>query len=179
MNSHSQSHSYNFPSKVFKAFKTFLALSFIATSTIYLLLITNHLFYGRTFLLDTGFWIGLSTGENPGQLIEPSGINANLESYYNTHYSPIYSALQIIYIPFKTLIPPAGYFLLWFSLFHMLTSGIFALVLSLAIKRFLVVSWPGNEIRSMLVAIALAASYCWQQAQAPTAFRILPILIQK
>jgi len=159
MNSHSQSHSYNFPSKTFKAFKTFLALSFIATSTIYLLLITNHLFFGRTFLLDTGFWIGLSTGENPGQLIEPSGINANLESYYNTHYSPIYSALQIIYIPFKTLIPPAGYFLLWFSLFHMLTSGMFALVLSLAIKRFLVVSWPANKIRSMLVAIALAASY--------------------
>jgi len=159
MNSHSQSHSYNFPSKAFKAFKTFLALSFIATSTIYLLLITNHLFYGRTFLLDTGFWIGLSTGENPGQLIEPSGINANLESYYNTHYSPIYSALQIIYIPFKTLIPPAGYFLLWFSLFHMLTSSMFALVLSLAIERFLVVSWPVNEIKAMLVAIALAASY--------------------
>ncbi len=97
----------HFPSKAYKAFKTFLALSFLATSTIYLLLITNHLFYGRTFLVDTGFWIGLSTGENPGQLIEPSSINANLESYYNTHYSPIYSALQIIYIPFKTLIPPA------------------------------------------------------------------------
>lgn len=159
MNSHSQSHSYNFPSKAFKAFKTFLALSFFTTSTIYLLLITNHLFFGRTFLLDTGFWIGLSTGENPGQLIEPSSINASLESYYNTHYSPIYSALQIIYLPFKTLIPPAGYFLLWFSLLHMLTSGMFALVLSLAFKRFLVISWPGNEVRSMLVAIALAASY--------------------
>jgi hypothetical protein len=159
MNSHSQSHSYNFPDKAFKVFRTFLALSFIATATIYLLLITSHLFYGRTFLLDTGFWIGLSTGENPIQLTEPSGINPNLESYYNTHYSPIYSALQIIYIPFKTLIPPAGYFLVWFSLFHMLTSGMFALALSLSIKRFLSASWPRHKLRTMLVAAALAASY--------------------
>jgi hypothetical protein len=134
-------------------------LSFIATATIYILLITSHLFYGRTFLLDTGFWIGLSTGENPNQLIEPSGINPNLESYYNTHYSPIYSALQIIYIPFKTLIPPASYFLVWFSLFHMLTSGMFALVLSLSIKRFLSASWPRRKLRTMLVATALAGSY--------------------
>jgi hypothetical protein len=159
MNSHSQSHSYNFPDKAFKVFRTLLALSFIATATIYLLLITSHLFYGRTFLLDTGFWIGLSTGENPTQLIEPSGINANLESYYNTHYSPIYSALQIIYLPFKTLIPPAGYFLLWFSLFHMLTSGMFALALSLSIKRLLSASWPRHKLRAMLVAAVLAASY--------------------
>jgi hypothetical protein len=159
MNSHSQSNSYNFPDKPLKVFRTLLALSFIATSTIYLLLITSHLFYGRTFLLDTGFWIGLSTGENPTQLIEPSGINANMESYFNTHYSPIYSALQIVYLPFKTLIPPAGYFLLWFSLFHLLTSGMFALALSLAIKRYLSTSWPGQKFRSMLVATALAASY--------------------
>ena len=159
MKSHSQSHSYNFPDKAFKVFRTFLALSFIATATIYLLLITSHLFYGRTFLLDTGFWIGLSTGGNPTQLIEPSGINPNLESYYNTHYSPIYSALQIIYIPFKTLIPPAGYFLVWFSLFHMLTSGMFALALSLSIKRFLSASWHRHKLRTMLVAAALAASY--------------------
>jgi len=159
MNSHSQSLPYRFPDKAFKVFRTFLALSFIATATIYILLITSHLFYGRTFLLDTGFWIGLSTGENPTQLIEPSGINPNLESYYNTHYSPIYSALQIIYIPFKTLIPPAGYFLIWFSLFHMLTSGMFALVLSLSIKRFLSASWPRHKLRTMLVATALAGSY--------------------
>ena len=159
MKSHSQSHSYNFPDKAFKVFRTFLALSFIATATIYLLLITSHLFYGRTFLLDTGFWIGLSTGGNPTQLIEPSGINPNLESYYNTHYSPIYSALQIIYIPFKTLIPPAGYFLIWFSLFHMLTSGMFALALSLSIKRLLSASWLRHKLRTMLVAAALAASY--------------------
>lgn len=159
MNSHSQSLPYRFPDKAFKVFRTFLALSFIATSTIYLLLITSHLFYGRTFLLDTGFWIGLSTGENPTQLTEPSSININMESYYNTHYSPIYSALQIIYLPFKTLIPPAGYFLLWFSLFHMLTSGMFALALSLSIKRFLSASWPRHKISSMLVAAALAASY--------------------
>jgi hypothetical protein len=159
MNSHSQSLPYRFPDKALKVFRTFLALSFIATSTIYLLLITSHLFYGRTFLLDTGFWIGLSTGENPTQLTEPSSINANMESYYNTHYSPIYSALQIIYLPFKTLIPPAGYFLLWFSLFHMLTSGMFALALSLSIKRFLSASWPRHKISSMLVAAALAASY--------------------
>jgi hypothetical protein len=159
MNSHNQSSSYNFPDKAFKVFRTFLALSFIATATIYLLLITSHLFYGRTFLLDTGFWIGLSTGDDPTQLIEPSGINANLESYYNIHYSPIYSALQIIYLPFKTLIPPAGYFLLWFSLFHMLTSGMFAIVLSLSIKRFLSASWPKHKISSMLVVAALAASY--------------------
>ena len=159
MNSHSQSFPYRFPDKAFKVFRTFLALSFIATATIYILLITSHLFYGRTFLLDTGFWIGLSTGENPTQLIEPSGINSNLESYYNTHYSPIYSALQIIYIPFKTLIPPAGYFLIWFSLFHMLTSGMFALVLSLSIKRFLSASWPRRKLRTMLVATALAGSY--------------------
>jgi len=159
MNSHSQSLPYRFPDKAFKVFRTFLALSFIATATIYILLITSHLFYGRTFLLDTGFWIGLSTGENPTQLIEPSGINPNLESYYNTQYSPIYSALQIIYIPFKTLIPPAGYFLVWFSLFHMLTSGMFALVLSLSIKRFLSASWPRRKLRTMLVATALAGSY--------------------
>ena len=159
MNSHSQSLPYRFPDKAFKVFRTFLALSFIATATIYILLITSHLFYGRTFLLDTGFWIGLSTGENPTQLIEPSGINSNLESYYNTHYSPIYSALQIIYIPFKTLIPPAGYFLIWFSLFHMLTSGMFALVLSLSIKKFLSASWPRHKLRTMLVATALAGSY--------------------
>jgi hypothetical protein len=159
MNSHSQSLPYRFPDKAFKGFRTFLALSFIATATIYILLITSHLFYGRTFLLDTGFWIGLSTGENPNQLIEPSGINPNLESYYNTHYSPIYSALQIIYIPFKTLIPPASYFLVWFSLFHMLTSGMFALVLSLSIKRFLSASWPRRKLRTMLVATALAGSY--------------------
>ena len=159
MNSHSQSLPYRFPDKAFKVFRTFLALSFIATATIYILLITSHLFYGRTFLLDTGFWIGLSTGDNPTQLIEPSGINPNLESYYNTHYSPIYSALQIIYIPFKTLIPPAGYFLVWFSLFHMLTSGMFALVLSLSIKRLLSASWPRRKLRTMLVATALAGSY--------------------
>jgi hypothetical protein len=159
MNSHSQSLPYRFPDKAFKGFRTFLALSFIATATIYILLITSHLFYGRTFLLDTGFWIGLSTGENPNQLIEPSGINPNLESYYNTHYSPIYSALQIIYIPFKTLIPPASYFLVWFSLFHMLTSGMFARVLSLSIKRFLSASWPRRKLRTMLVATALAGSY--------------------
>ena len=159
MNSHSQSLPYRFPDKAFKVFRTFLALSFIATATIYILLITSHLFYGRTFLLDTGFWIGLSTGDNPTQLIEPSGINPNLESYYNTHYSPIYSALQIIYIPFKTLIPPAGYFLIWFSLFHMLTSGMFALALSLSIKRLLSASWPRRKLRTMLVATALAGSY--------------------
>jgi hypothetical protein len=159
MNSHNQSHLHIYPDKALKVFRTFLALSFIATSAIYLLLITSHLFYGRTFLLDTGFWIGLSSGENPAQLIEPSGINANLESYYNTHYSPIYSALQIIYLPFKTLIPPAGYFLIWFSFFHLLTSGMFALALSLAIKRFLSTSWTGQKFRSLLVATALAASY--------------------
>ena len=159
MNSHNQSLPYRFPDKALKVFRTFLALSFIATATIYLLLITSHLFYGRTFLLDTGFWIGLSTGENPIQLTEPSGINANLESYYNTHYSPIYSTLQIIYLPFKTLIPPAGYFLIWFSLFHMLTSGMFALALSLSIKRFLSASWHRRKLRTMLVAAALAASY--------------------
>jgi len=49
----------------------------------------------------------------------------------------------------------------------MLTSGMFALVLSQAIKRFLVVSWPGNKIKSMLVAIALAASY-WLAAGSST-----------
>ena len=159
MNSHNQSLPYRFPDKALKVFRTFLALSFIATATIYILLITSHLFYGRTFLLDTGFWIGLSTGGNPTQLIEPSGINPNLESYYNTHYSPIYSTLQIIYLPFKTLIPPAGYFLIWFSLFHMLTSGMFALALSLSIKRFLSASWHRRKLRTMLVAAALAASY--------------------
>jgi hypothetical protein len=159
MNSYSQRLSHHFPDKPLKAFRAFLALSFLATFTIYLLLITSHLFYGRTYLLDTGFWIGLSTGEDPTQLIEPSGINGDLESYFNTHYSPIYSALQIIYLPFKSLIPPAGYFLLWFTSFHLLTSGMFALALSLAIERFRSASWSGQRIGSMLVATALAGSY--------------------
>jgi hypothetical protein len=159
MNSYSERISHHFPGKAAKAFSAFLALSFFATFTIYLLLITSHLFYGRTYLLDTGFWIGLSTGEDPTQLIEPSGINGDLESYFNTHFSPIFSALQIIYLPFKSLIPPAGYFLLWFTSFHLLSSGMFALALSLAIKRYLSASWSGQKSGSMLVATALAGSY--------------------
>ena len=145
--------------KANKVFRCFLCFSFLATFAIYLLLITSHLFYGRTYLLDTGFWIGLSTGDNAAQLIEPSGINGDVASYFNTHYSSIYSVLQIVYMPFKDLILPAGYFLIWFTTFQLLASGMFALVLSLAIDRVMPPSLPSQKIGSMLVATALCGSY--------------------
>ncbi|MFY8149797.1 MAG: hypothetical protein ACOVNL_11370 [Prochlorococcaceae cyanobacterium] len=163
MNAYSQPLRNPFPRNQAKAFKAFLTVSFVATFTIYLLLITSHLFYGRTYLLDTGFWIGLSTGNDPTQLIEPSGINNDIFSYFNTHYSPIYSALQIIYSHVKDLIQPAGFFLLWFTAFHVLTSGMFALALSLAIERVLAASSPRERAGSTLVATALAGCY-WLSA---------------
>lgn len=86
--------------------------------TLILVLATlQHLYIRHTYLLDTGYWIALSTKFNP-LLIEPSSINPGY-SYFNTHNSPFFLALQIAYWIFRINNPPL-YFAVWFSFLGML-----------------------------------------------------------
>jgi hypothetical protein len=140
---------------VLAIFRMMLLVSVIAAFSSTLLLVTSHLFYGQTYILDTGYWIGLSTGSSPTQLLESSGINANEYSYFNTHYSPIFSFLQVLYAPLRHWLPPAGFFLLWFTGFNLLNIALFAATLMLSIKRLLPLSWEYHRLLSLVYATAL------------------------
>lgn len=138
-------------------FRAILLISVLASFFSTLLLVASHLFYGQTYIHDTGYWIGLSTGTSPTQLLEPSGINAGSYSYFNTHYSPIFSALQILYTPLRSWLPPPSFFLLWFMGFNLLNSCLFAGALMLPIERVLPVSWHQQRMLSLLMGTALVS----------------------
>ena len=78
------------------------------------------LYIQSPMLFDIGYWVGLSTNYNP-LLIEPKVLNSN--SYFFTHFSPIFIFLQIIYyiLPLKN---PSLYFASWYVLLLILPLAI-------------------------------------------------------
>ena len=71
----------------------------------------EHLYIDHTYLHDIGYWISLSTAANP-LLIEPASLHAGY-SYFNTHFSPIFLALQVIFNVIQGNNPPL-FFACWF-----------------------------------------------------------------
>ena len=71
----------------------------------------EHLYIDHTYLHDIGYWISLSTAANP-LLIEPASLHAGY-SYFNTHFSPIFLILQVIFNVIHGNNPPL-FFSCWF-----------------------------------------------------------------
>ena len=73
--------------------------------------ILQLLYIKAPMLFDIGYWVGLSTNLNP-LLIEPNVFSSN--SYFFTHFSPIFIFLQLIFylLPFKN---PPLYFAIWYT----------------------------------------------------------------
>ena len=126
--------------------------------------ILEHLYIDHTFLHDVGYWISLSTKFNP-LLIEPASLNAGY-SYFNTHFSPVFLILQIIFNIIQGHNPPL-FFACWFWFL-----GISSIVIALAATLYQSMNRTGQRLYqqiAILLAVAAAtysytSSNTWQNS---------------
>ena len=124
----------------------------------------EHLYIDHTYLLDIGFWIGLSTAFNP-LLIEPSTLNGGY-SYFNTHFSPIFIFLQIIFRVIQGNNPPL-FFACWFCLLGItpiVASITTTLCQSIVLSRQRIFQKIAILIAAAISTYAYVSSNTWQES---------------